>query len=143
MAHLSRTTTTTTDPVACDGCANDTSGMCKSTADSTCTAATGVATDECGANFNLCTETSTVIADTLKFSIRLSGWNFASQSNKLQYTIDLKEPKGDKKDSDNISKKDGKTVLSSAQALDRNLNYGLMAMGVSISIIGVYVTLSK
>lgn len=41
------------------------------------------------------------------------------------------------------SKKDGKAVLSSAQALDRNLNYGLMAMGVSISIIGVYVTLSK
>jgi amino acid permease len=41
------------------------------------------------------------------------------------------------------SKKDGKAVLNRAQAIDRNINVGLMAMGVGISIIGVYVTLSK
>lgn len=41
------------------------------------------------------------------------------------------------------TKKDGKVALTSSQMLERNANLGLGAMGVIISIIGVYVTLSK
>ena len=41
------------------------------------------------------------------------------------------------------AKRDGSVSLNSTQAMDRNINLGLMAMGIAISVIGVYVTLSK
>lgn len=96
MAHLSRQTTNVIDPVACTACAADgsgaTSGECKSTTDSTCSAATGTNSDQCAAGSELCTVTNQIIADTIKFSVRVSGWAFASATNKLVYGLELKTP---------------------------------------------------
>lgn len=107
-AFLTRTTTTVTETVACDGCTTETEGQlfeCKD-AGNVCSAATDGA---CADGSTLCEESSTVTEDSLKFSIRVSGWEFADPANTLQYEVSLKSKAGGK-EAEESSEGKGKRV---------------------------------
>jgi len=100
LAHLTNEKTTVTDTVPCNGCANSTStvtsGVCQAT-DLLCSAAiAGVdgAADTCATGYEFCTVSVEMEANELKFSMMITGWEFADPANKLSYGIIIKDKSG-------------------------------------------------
>ena len=94
-AHVSKGETTSTEVVPCSNCTFGTSGKCQlGGAPGNCSGASGSPAACAVAGAALCTKQVTLHKDELKFSIQVTGWSFAQNTNHLHYAIELKQKAG-------------------------------------------------
>jgi hypothetical protein len=100
VAHVSRSTVSTSEEVPCSGCADGTAGVCIDPDTAECSDKTVGPPSTCPESTRECSEQIELTQDTLKFSITTE-WDFVSPGNGLRYSIVLKDKNGDEPVVDN------------------------------------------
>lgn len=99
-AHVSRGVVNTFEAIPCSACTSgagncaDPSGVCSAFSNPPAAGAPP-GDGACDVNMTACTVPVVLPRDALKFSITVAGWTFQDPSNKLSYSIILKQKGGD------------------------------------------------